>query len=151
MAARVLLLDPDDRVLLARWEADGETWWTAPGGGLNPGETHQEAANRELAEEIGLVAVPLGAPIWIREHVYQWKDATQRQRELFYECRVPFLDLETLSPIGPHSPEEVGHRWWSLDEIERATDEVFAPRKLALFLRRLLTEGPPPDPIDVGL
>ena len=38
-AARVLLLDPDDRVLLVRLLAeDGKrSWWTTPGGGVLPG------------------------------------------------------------------------------------------------------------------
>ena len=49
-AARVLLLDAADRLLLiAHLPGDGRTVWTAPGGGLDPGETHEQAAERELA------------------------------------------------------------------------------------------------------
>jgi hypothetical protein len=41
------------------------------------------------------------------------------------------------------------YRWWSLDEIQRSTDE-FAPRDLADRLHDLITQGPPPSPVDVG-
>ena len=67
LAARVVLLDPDDRVLLMRYD-DGPpngSHWTTPGGGLNDGEGFPAAALRELAEETGWSDIPLrcrGAP-----------------------------------------------------------------------------------------
>jgi len=53
-AARVVLLDEAGRVLLAKFEYRGKAWWVAPGGGLEPAETHEEAARREIGEETGL-------------------------------------------------------------------------------------------------
>ncbi|MBO0838994.1 MAG: NUDIX domain-containing protein, partial [Actinobacteria bacterium] len=61
-AARVLLVDPADRVLLIRF-VDGETgyeWWATPGGGLLDQEGHEEAALREVFEETGLRDLSLG-------------------------------------------------------------------------------------------
>ena len=55
LAARVILLDPDGRVLLMRYD-DGPpngSHWTTPGGGLNEAEDYRAAALRELAEETG--------------------------------------------------------------------------------------------------
>jgi ADP-ribose pyrophosphatase YjhB (NUDIX family) len=54
-AGRIVLLDPDDRVLLLRYD-DGPpngVHWSTPGGGLNPGEDYASGAARELAEETG--------------------------------------------------------------------------------------------------
>ena len=54
-AARVILLDPANRVLLMRYD-DGPpngSHWSTPGGGLNTGEEYPAAALRELAEETG--------------------------------------------------------------------------------------------------
>ena len=61
LAARVVLLDPDHRVLLMRYD-DGPpngSHWTTPGGGLNEGEDFPAGAVRELAEETGWTDIPL--------------------------------------------------------------------------------------------
>ena len=50
-AARVLLLDEASQVLLVRFEYGGRSWWVAPGGGLEQGETYEGAARREVKEE----------------------------------------------------------------------------------------------------
>ena len=50
-AGRVIVLDPDDRVLLLRYDEEPPAGrhWATPGGGLNPGESYAAAASRELA------------------------------------------------------------------------------------------------------
>lgn len=52
----VVLLDSDGRVLLAH--ATDTTHWDIPKGQGEPGETAQQAALRELAEETGIVLDP---------------------------------------------------------------------------------------------
>ena len=55
------------------------------------------------------------------------------------------------------SPEELRDegvtelRWWTLGELEAATDVEFAPRRLPSLLRELLRDGPPAEPVDVGV
>ncbi|WP_184242357.1 NUDIX hydrolase [Novosphingobium chloroacetimidivorans] len=58
-AARIVLLDDRGRVLLFRFDpADRPPFWCTPGGALEPGESFEDAARRELREETGLIAEP---------------------------------------------------------------------------------------------
>jgi len=145
-AARVLLLDDTDRALLiAHLPGDGRTVWTAPGGGLDVGETHEQAAARELREEVGIDA-PLGPWVWSRSVTFTFRGIWLHQTERWFLARVAGLDAEAV-PLDDLATE--GARWWSVDELA-ATDEVLAPTSIAVQLRRLLSVGPPDDPIDVG-
>lgn len=48
----------DGRVLMVHEQArrsGGGEWWTLPGGGIQPGETPEQAVRREVFEETGLV------------------------------------------------------------------------------------------------
>lgn len=154
-AARVVLLDPADRVLLLRCRSgrdDGSFFWITPGGGLDAGETHEQAALRELHEEVGLSSVRLGPHIWTRRHTFPWLQRIYCQHEQFYLCR-----LTSSITVHHHhqSAEErrylTGHRWWSVDQILASNGESFAPRRLGLLLSRLLEEGPPATAIDLGM
>src|SRR5262245_37208953 len=51
-AVRAVVLDDHDRVLLVRFEnaASGEVWWATPGGGVEDGESDENALRRELLE-----------------------------------------------------------------------------------------------------
>ena len=88
---RAVVLDPDDRVLLARIVfPSGVELWATPGGGVEPGESDEHALRRELAEEVGLDEFELGPLVWRR--VQDWEDLSPRwdgQRERTYLVRVP--------------------------------------------------------------
>jgi len=150
-AARVILLDTANRVLLTRFSfADGDVWTTV-GGGVEPGETHAEAARRELVEEAGLEVEAVGACVWTREHAFRNPVSFDVQRERYFLVRTesfeptPGLSWEALAAEGM-----TGLRWWALAEILAATATRFAPRLLGRLLEELLRDGPPATPIDVG-
>jgi 8-oxo-dGTP pyrophosphatase MutT (NUDIX family) len=148
-AARVLLLDRSDRVLLiAHLPGDGRTVWTAPGGGLDPGESHAQAAARELREEIG-IDVPLGPWVWSRSATFTFRGIWLRQTERWFLTRTDGLDATTI-PLDDLAT--AGGRWWELDDLTRmsATTGVLAPRALPEHLDVLLRDGIPHEPIDVG-
>lgn len=145
-AARVLLLDPADRVLLiAHVPAAGRRVWTAPGGGLRPGEDHEAAARRELAEELGL-AVELGPWIWSRRETFAYRGVWIDQAERWYLARSDGLEAAA-APLN--DPGTTVARWWRLAELA-TTSEDLAPRELHRHVTALLAGGPPPAPIRIG-
>ncbi|HXH80423.1 NUDIX domain-containing protein [Nocardioides sp.] len=74
LTVKLLLLDEQDRLLLIHSSdpRSGEECWYPVGGGIEPGETTQQAAAREAAEETGLVGLAPGAPVWTRDHTYRY-------------------------------------------------------------------------------
>jgi len=68
LTARVVLLDPQDRVLLLKGrlpsQPQGPSFWFTVGGGLEDGESLAEAALRETLEETGLADVARGPVVW---------------------------------------------------------------------------------------
>ncbi len=144
--ARVLLLDHRDRLFLLQAEdGSGNKWWVTPGGGLIDGESFEAAAQRELLEETGLL-LSIGRWVWTRRHIYTWEGQRYDQYERFYLARTAD---ERVAPTTTDS-YVVGHRWWSLNEIEQS-DEQFAPRRLAQLLAPILRGEYPEPAIDCGV
>jgi 8-oxo-dGTP diphosphatase len=55
--ARAIIIHDGKVLLMERWR-DGLHYFSIPGGGIEPGETAEEAAIRELAEEMSIVIRP---------------------------------------------------------------------------------------------
>ena len=53
VAAYAVIIDSDERILLAHWNEGRRAAWTLPGGGLEAGEDPEHAARREVREETG--------------------------------------------------------------------------------------------------
>jgi 8-oxo-dGTP pyrophosphatase MutT (NUDIX family) len=152
-AARVVLIDDLDRLLLFLFRftpADGvlRELWITPGGGLDPDETHEAAATRELWEETG-ISVSLGPCVWTRSFTGPWDDHFIEQHERYFVARTPARGIETTNQTQFERVLMPEHRWWSIDEI-RASSDVFAPGALAEALVPLIAGEYPPEPIDVG-
>jgi 8-oxo-dGTP pyrophosphatase MutT (NUDIX family) len=149
-AARVLLLDGDRRVLLVRFRYQGRSWWAVPGGGLEGGETHEDAARREVAEETSFELQELGPWIWTREEVFRFEGRLYRQAERYFVANVPAFDARPMVIGAEEAKSFDGLRWWTLGEL-KATPEEFAPADLPALLERLVTQGLPDNPMEVGV
>jgi ADP-ribose pyrophosphatase YjhB (NUDIX family) len=151
-AARAIVVDADERVLLVRFEfPDDRAVWATVGGGVELGETHEDAIRRELAEEAGLDVVDLGPPVWKRTHVFELGVRWDGQTELYFLVRTPPFEPRPRHTWAQLNAEYVtAIRWWTVDEIEQS-EELFAPRRLAELLRTLIEQGPPAEPVDVGV
>ncbi|MEL5955959.1 NUDIX domain-containing protein [Streptomyces sp. CLV115] len=149
--ARVVLLDDAGRLLLfsALNKEDGSVRWFTPGGGLKPGESHEQAALRELQEETGLTNLSLGPEIW-RGHPWTAVrgGVAYEVRQRYYVARVPAFQIDTSAFEEIEKAAITGHRWWTMAELA-ATSDVLRPAELPRLLASLLTDGPPDRPIPV--
>jgi len=134
-AVRALVVDADRRVLLVQYRRPvGDlTWWGTPGGGIDPGETHDAALRRELREEIGLEEFAVGPRV--HEHVgeFPWAKRLFRQHNTTYLVRVHEHHPVATIDLEPEGVADV--RWWTLEEMERS-GERFAPPNLAEIIRK---------------
>ncbi|MFE9252280.1 NUDIX hydrolase [Streptomyces sp. NPDC007088] len=146
--ARVVLLDPEDRILLLHGhEPDDreDDWWFTPGGGLEGRETRREAALRELAEETGITQVVLGPLLWRRTCSFPFAGRRWVQDEWYFLARTAQTGTAATALTELERRSVAGARWWTCEELGRAHETVY-PTRLAGLLRRLLDEGPPGQP-----
>lgn len=152
LASRLLVIDNQDRVLLFRAEdprLDAPVIWFPPGGGLEPGETHEAAAVRELWEETGIVA-PLGPCVWTRRHVWRFGGHYYDQRERCYVVCVPSVEVDRTNWTALENEMIAESRWWTVAELEQCT-ETLVPRRLLMLLPPIIASEYPAEPLDAGV
>lgn len=154
---RALLIDPAGFVLLCRFDFldQGIVLWTAPGGGVEPGESPLDALRRELDEEVGLTLRVEPRHVWRQEVVSDGWHAPGYDGVINDFYLVPTARFEPCGSLGDAAVRAEGisaFRWWSPEHL-RAPDgaEVFGPRNLAGLLAQLASEGLPRSPLMLGL
>jgi len=133
-------MDPQGCVLLfltAAPDSSGFTRWITPGGGVDPGESHDDAARRELFEETGYQVDDVGQPVWTYdfEVTFDQADHNQGHAEYFH------LQTQRFEPVSTFwTPEEhvdvTDWRWFSAEQLETSQDP-YEPVHLPELIRSL--------------
>jgi 8-oxo-dGTP pyrophosphatase MutT (NUDIX family) len=151
---RVVLQESGGRILLFRAQLSSRSpqpWWELPGGGIEAGESYQQAAVRELREETGLVVSPVqvGPSLWRRSATWTGHGIRRLQHEVVVRVRVDASEPEITD--GGRTPEErdeyVASRWWPVPEL-LASNERFYPGRLPELLPAFLAGAEITEPFE---
>lgn len=135
-AARLIVLDPQGRVLLFRFDvADRPPFWVTAGGECEEGETFEQAAVRELLEETGIEADP-GPQIARTTPEFVTVEGEPIQAdERYFLVRVDDTAIDT----GGHTELErkvmTQHRWFELSELGTWPEAIF-PQDLGAIIAK---------------
>jgi 8-oxo-dGTP pyrophosphatase MutT (NUDIX family) len=114
VAAGVLVRHPANGAVLLQLRGDDATWGL-PGGRLEPGETLEQAARRELLEETGLTAGDM-----TRTDVYSGPEFVVRYPD-GYAAYVVGATFETSDVVGALSIDDAGETaalaWYPVEQL----------------------------------
>ena len=141
-AARLLVTDPQGRLLLFRFTPDDRPpFWVTPGGAVDRGETFEQAARRELREETGLDMEP-GPLVTVRHVQFLTLEGIEVDaEERFYAVSVDRAEIETAGHTELEQQVMLSHRWWTPEELA-LLDEPYYPVDLLDIWRDLLAARP---------
>jgi len=136
--SRVLLIDSSGAVLMfLQYGKDHAVRprWITPGGGVDPGESHDQAAIREVFEETGLVLESVPAAFLEEDFApdQRWHPY-QRGHWAWYDVRVERFDPARDGWTDEERADVVEWRWMTADELAAEVHDV-EPESLPAMLR----------------
>ena len=142
---RVVVLDADERLLLFHTHdpvnPDLGHWWELPGGGIEPAETHQQAAVRELREETGILinTGQVGPATWRRRATFRHRRKRLVQNEVIVAVRLPISGppVDESDRLDYEKEDYFDFAWWPLSAVQ-TSHERFYPGRLPQLLPTFL-------------
>jgi len=114
VAARAIILEDDNLLLVNAYATGVSDLWCAPGGGVDKGSSLPENLAREVFEETGLT-VDVGAPCLVNE--FHEPDTGFHQVEVFFRCTITKGKLDGAWVDPEHIVSE--RRFFSRDDASK--------------------------------
>ncbi|HEX7759883.1 MAG TPA: NUDIX domain-containing protein [Caulobacteraceae bacterium] len=153
VTARVILLDPQRRILLMKGrlpsDPDGPGAWFTVGGGVEAGETILEAAAREIVEETGFLDAVLGPVVWYGEGTYhdrKRRPFVVKESYVVAHSAGGETSRDGWQPLEHELVDDI--RWWTLEELIACAEDVY-PLDLAKMLPDILEGRYPAEPLPI--
>ncbi|MFN4037782.1 MAG: NUDIX hydrolase [Erythrobacter sp.] len=135
-AARIIVLDPEGRTLMFRYDVPGRPpFWVTAGGECEPGESFEDAARRELLEETGIVADPGREIARLTPEFITVEGEPVQADERYYLVRVAKARIDTSRHTALEQRLMTQHRWFTRTELAEWPEPVF-PANLVTMIEQ---------------
>ena len=133
-AARIIVLDPEGRALMFRYDVPGRPpFWVTAGGECEPGESFDDAARRELLEETGIIADPGREIARLTPEFITVEGEEVQADERYYLIRVSKAAIDTSRHTALEQRLMTQHRWFTRAELADWPEAVFPANILEMI------------------
>lgn len=153
-SSRVIVLNKKNEIFLFQYMfdylAESHTIWITPGGGLEEGESFEDALKRELFEELGVQVMEECPEVYYRNPLYTMNNGEViKSVERFFLVSLEDEQFSYANWTESEKNRMLAGKWWSVEEIQQSKDEFFTT-DIIQILMELSNNKIPDEPQEIA-